>query len=511
MKTKLIALLISTVLLSACVSTTPVQNPPPKPDSVPPVSQSATPTPTESPSPSVTPTPEPTPTPAVATEEPVPTELPDASLELTMSNVFSWNPACYTYHSMVRTEQEALWTQLQSYKPLKDAVRDGAPVAPLGFLVIMNDKSKHSYSVTEEQLVDVLNNAVLDATPEECKRLYEVAKNGNATGKAFAQWLAYMSPQRITKLAFMGLDLKTTESIDFVTSDERFIGLMAQKLRILTVKPDSVKKSEGRMNMDTPAPLMDLELTFDSGVIYNINILRDSLYVYSSDMGYTLTYKLTSEDIGEGVRKTAKNIYDKLSPSTSSCDDKPTDANPMTGKPVIYLYPEKQTDVTVKLDFKGELWYTYPTLKDGGWNVTAYPDGRLVNKSDGTEHYYLFWDGNSNTMWQQDEGFCVAGKDTEAFLKQKLPLMGLTPREYNDFITFWVPRLISNPYNLITFAGAQYEELAPLTISPAPDSILRVHMVYKPLKEYRAIPEQTLTSFTRKGFTVVEWGGSIAK
>ncbi|MEG0754014.1 MAG: hypothetical protein RR461_09290, partial [Angelakisella sp.] len=67
------------------------------------------------------------------------------------------------------------------------------------------------------------------------------------------------------------------------------------------------------------------------------------------------------------------------------------------------------------------------------------------------------------------------------------------------------------PYNLITFAGAQYEELAPLTISPAPDSILRVHMVYKPLKEYRAIPEQTLTSFTRKGFTVVEWGGSIAK
>ncbi|MEG2074725.1 MAG: hypothetical protein RRY54_08150 [Angelakisella sp.] len=184
-------------------------------------------------------------------------------------------------------------------------------------------------------------------------------------------------------------------------------------------------------------------------------------------------------------------------------------ANPLTAKPVIYLYPRKQTDVNVKLDFKGELWYTYPTIKDGGWNVTAYPDGRLVNKADGSEHYYLFWDGSSNTQWKFDEGFCVAGDDTEAFLREKLAYMGLTPREYNDFITYWTPKLMGNKYNLITFAGEQYEQLAPLTVSPAPDSVLRVHMVYKATDKPVAIPEQKLKPFTRKGFTVVEWGGSI--
>ncbi|MBQ9925500.1 MAG: hypothetical protein IJO51_05730 [Clostridia bacterium] len=34
-------------------------------------------------------------------------------------------------------------------------------------------------------------------------------------------------------------------------------------------------------------------------------------------------------------------------------------------KPVIYLYPEEETEVTVKLDYAGELTTTYPEYKDG--------------------------------------------------------------------------------------------------------------------------------------------------
>lgn len=104
----------------------------------------------------------------------------------------------------------------------------------------------------------------------------------------------------------------------------------------------------------------------------------------------------------------------------------------------------------------------------------------------------------------------VAGKDTEKFLKEKLPILGLTPREYNDFITYWVPRMMNNAYNKITFAGAQYEALAPLTVTPAPDSILRVHMVFQAIDTPETIPEQILKPFVRTGFTVVEWGGTEA-
>ena len=47
-------------------------------------------------------------------------------------------------------------------------------------------------------------------------------------------------------------------------------------------------------------------------------------------------------------------------------------------KPVIYLYPEETTEVTVKLDFKGKLTSTYPAYENG-WKVTAQPDGTLTD------------------------------------------------------------------------------------------------------------------------------------
>jgi len=65
-----------------------------------------------------------------------------------------------------------------------------------------------------------------------------------------------------------------------------------------------------------------------------------------------------------------------------------------------------------------------------------------------------------------------------------------------------------NKYNLITFAGEDYENIAQLKISPKPDSVLRIMMVFKPLNEYKKVEEPELKPFERTGFTVVEWGGT---
>lgn len=175
-------------------------------------------------------------------------------------------------------------------------------------------------------------------------------------------------------------------------------------------------------------------------------------------------------------------------------------------KPALYLYPEQQMDVRVKLDYKGELTCTYPTYEDG-WEVTANPDGTLVDKRDGKEYSYLYWEGRSNQRYDLSKGFVVKGKDTAAFLRQKLSYLGLSPREYNEFIVYWLPQMQENPYNLITFQQEAYTEQAPLTITPAPDSMLRVFMAYQPLEKPVEIPEQTLQPFERTGFAVVEWGG----
>lgn len=179
-------------------------------------------------------------------------------------------------------------------------------------------------------------------------------------------------------------------------------------------------------------------------------------------------------------------------------------------KPVIYLYPTKQEDVSVKIELKGMLTCSYPEYNDG-WNVTAYPDGTLVNKSDGREYSYLYWEGKGAADWDMSQGFVVKGSDTARFLQDKLEYLGLTSRELNEFIVYWLPLMKDNKYNLITFQTAAYENNANLYITPKPDSVLRVFMAYKALDDYIEVSEQRLSTFKRNGFAAVEWGGTEVK
>ena len=89
--------------------------------------------------------------------------------------------------------------------------------------------------------------------------------------------------------------------------------------------------------------------------------------------------------------------------------------------------------------------------------------------------------------------------------------IGLTPREYNEFIVYWLPKMQDNPYNLISFQSEAYTDAAKLDIDPTPDSVLRVFMAWKPLHRAQNIEPQTFASFERNGFTVVEWGGCEVK
>ena len=188
--------------------------------------------------------------------------------------------------------------------------------------------------------------------------------------------------------------------------------------------------------------------------------------------------------------------------------------HPSIDKPVIYLYPTKTTDVKVELNYNGKLISTYPSYDKNisGWQVIAKPDGNLINIADGKEYSYLFWEGIGNTNYSKfDNGFVVKGSQTKDFLQSSLAKIGLTPREYNEMIVYWLPKMENNNYNLIRFAGQEYIDSAKLTVTPTPDSILRVFMVFKPLDKYQPIPTQQLQSFNRKGFAVVEWGGTEIK
>ena len=180
---------------------------------------------------------------------------------------------------------------------------------------------------------------------------------------------------------------------------------------------------------------------------------------------------------------------------------------PMPEKPILYFYPEEPTVCSAKITLNGKLTCTYPTHGADGWqNFTAYPDGTLVFP-DGKEYYALYWEGLQHGAWDFSTGFCVRGEDTAAFFEWALAELGLTPREANEFIVYWLPRMQDNPYNVISFQTAAYTDGAVLEITPAPDSLLRVFMAYYPTDTEVDIQPQTFEGFERLGFTVVEWGG----
>ena len=181
-------------------------------------------------------------------------------------------------------------------------------------------------------------------------------------------------------------------------------------------------------------------------------------------------------------------------------------------KPLILLYPEKKQEIQVELEYAPGFSATFPEYDNSkkGWNVTASPDGTLFDHSTMMETYGLFWEGNSaNTEYNLSKGWVVARSDLRNFLYEKLTEIGLSTKEKSDFIMFWYPKLQEYPYVEITFAGEDYTASAPLKITPKPDSLLRVFMVAKPLDMPIAIEPQKLERFDRKGFSVVEWGGTI--
>lgn len=190
----------------------------------------------------------------------------------------------------------------------------------------------------------------------------------------------------------------------------------------------------------------------------------------------------------------------------SGCRSDEPDPGGYDAKPVVYLYPETETAVTVTLDYDGELTCTYPAYENG-WTVTAQPDGTLTDAA-GQTYNYLYWEGVSDAEYDFSRGFCVPGRDTAAFLEDALAQLGLTRQEANEFIVYWLPRMESSAYNLIAFQSTAYTEHAVLSVSPEPDSVLRVFMAWRPLDAPIDIPEQPLPAFDRTGFAVVEWGGA---
>ena len=189
----------------------------------------------------------------------------------------------------------------------------------------------------------------------------------------------------------------------------------------------------------------------------------------------------------------------------------------MDKKPVIYLYPKETMDISVQINLKNSKFTTiYPKFNDENtWKVKAKPNGDiLINGKNGDilingkTYPYLFWEAESYNPHYTNEGFIVSEDNAEEFLEEKLNILGLNEKEKTDFITFWLPVLLKNKLSLCSFQTEKFFENKELNITPKPDSMIRIFLVIKKLDTPINVKEQKLVSVERKGYTVVEWGGS---
>ena len=311
-----------------------------------------------------------------------------------------------------------------------------------------------------------------------------------------------------------------------LTVDKRFIKIEAKESynrKFDYDKPYKVYSNYNEFKEDFNSNLKKIDFYNNNYLVIEVNynpcsekdITPTNIEINGNKVDILIKYKsvcggCAPDEIYYAIKLDKKVVNPKVNIKSKAINNPHCDPN-VSYKPMIYLYPEEKTEVEVKLKNKKLLTTTYPKYKDG-WKVVADTDGTLVDVDSGREYYGLYWEGKNYTKINMKKGFVVKGTDSIKFLEEKLNELGLTDKEAEEFIVYWLPKLEENKYNYIYFAQTkEVNEYMPLEINPKPDSIIRVLMYYKPLNKKISVKEQKIKQIQRHGFTVVEWGGTKLK
>ncbi len=182
-------------------------------------------------------------------------------------------------------------------------------------------------------------------------------------------------------------------------------------------------------------------------------------------------------------------------------------------KPVIYLYPEKPTNVSVKLSLPGYVTESVPHYPKGGWqNITAYPGGRLEYQ--GKTYSELYYESAVERAAPEPVKGIVASppryRETLIYFGTQL---GLNDKELAEFVSYWMGRLsqVNSPYMFFSYYPPQdKQKIDGVGITPKPDTMIEFIMYFKPLNNLKKVQAPTFSPVpSRQGFTAVEWGGIL--
>ncbi|MBI4991398.1 hypothetical protein HZB96_04880 [Candidatus Gottesmanbacteria bacterium] len=170
-------------------------------------------------------------------------------------------------------------------------------------------------------------------------------------------------------------------------------------------------------------------------------------YVYSTSVDAPLSTVIQNPTLQLGVLRF--KVVDSWTVFTPVC------------KPAVYLYPEKETEVNVKVNPQGKLTGSIPEYDpQNGWNVKAYPNGRIktntprgwqaerseamtppmVEESERT-YPYLFYEADLKEGYKPQEGWVVEKESIKYQVSSIMQKIGFNTKEISDFLDYWLPRL----------------------------------------------------------------------
>ncbi|CCO34296.1 Polyubiquitin 9 [Rhizoctonia solani AG-1 IB] len=193
------------------------------------------------------------------------------------------------------------------------------------------------------------------------------------------------------------------------------------------------------------------------------------------------------------------------------------------------------------------------------WTVCAKPDGVLLDQTTNREVAYLFWEAHTNPRLLPSppgtrpntpvetpslafdpadpyllpsQSALLPFEKVTSYIDDVLLALGLHTEARTSFITYWLPNLSKHKYIALKFLPqGEYEKAAPLNITPAPEVMTRVFMLFRGVEESQvefwsdavemACKDSTIWRdivgieiekvLDKSLFRVLEWGGMEVK
>lgn len=303
-----------------------------------------------------------------------------------------------------------------------------------------------------------------------------------------------------------------------VTKDRKTVWRLAEALKIFA------SSSRGRqecIDCDAPESLFALDRDTDEAA-------RSVTEAFYAITGQCIT-EYTPPGMHDYTKDYTQFVHNCTAEFTKYVVQERTESNFtfVAHKPIIYLYPiEPLPSVSVSVSlFRQEARFTgllpSPSVKSSRnvtWNVSAQPDGTLRTLGDFSVKppvTSLFWEaegygGASLLPENATDTFGVKGEDAGEWLLQALACWGLTPREYTECASFWLPIMARHAWvEIRRVSDSEWEALTKLESVPPMSNKLRVFLAWRGLSS-KPDTKGVLPPIPppRVGSWIVEWGGS---